>query len=225
METKSPPVLLVLLAALTAILLLIYGASTVELVSRPPVVVAPVSKALVVDVRGPVRLIVNTTGGNGSVVVLKPGVVLTAKHVSGSGGDLYIEPEHIKATLIRESLKSDLAILSAPGIGCPCAAVASFGPKVDDTVVVVGFPLNPMVQVQVLTEGKIHGVTERGYVTTASATFGNSGGGVFFGGKLVGILSSLPMQGDGMFGGVPHNGITFAVDHRTIVDFLGKQFS
>lgn len=143
-----------------------------------------------VNIRETVHILA-ADGGNGSGVMISPGVMLTARHVADKiteGLDLYVEPQHIKASVIRVSRDHDIALVSVPGIGCPCAKLAKEAPKIDDPISIIGYPLNKTIGAQIKTNGEYQAKTEDKYVTTAPTYFGNSGGGLFFNGKLIGIL-------------------------------------
>ena len=172
--------------------------------------------------RGYVRLI-GADMGNGSAVVLSPGVLLTAKHVAEAAPELFIEPQHIKVKVLRVSKDHDLALVSAPGVECPCVELAPYAPSIDDEVTIVGFPLNGTVKTQIVTKGTLQGILENSYVTTAPATFGNSGGGLFVNNKLVGILVTMAGQPvPSPFGtmGTPVNYLTMSINWQTIKDFI-----
>lgn len=169
-----------LILSLVVILLSVGGCTTTPSLPDPDL-----------SMRSTVRLIAEEGPVNGSVIVLQPGLVLTAGHVADvmqAGRVLFIEPQHIQATVLRKSKYSDLALLSAPGVICPCAQLAESEPKIDDILTIIGFPLNAMIKGQVLTQGRFQGFYEDKMTHSINAAPGNSGGGVFKDGKLVGVL-------------------------------------
>lgn len=158
------------------------------------------------------------TDGDCSGVVIAPGTILTAKHCVGIG-DVTVDGK--PASFERTDPASDLALLKFDG-GCPCA---HFGPapKIDDEVLVIGYPYGSILgPTNVVTRGTVHGTVDKGelserfghtFVLTAPASPGNSGGGVFalHGDRwlLVGIL----VAGAGS--------TTLAVDTPSIFRFIG----
>ena len=153
------------------------------------------ARATVVMLRGPT--------GNGSGVVLAPGVIVTAKHVATTG-DLCVVTgsECTPATLAWASDVDDIAVMRADVV-CPCASKIA-APKIDEKVLVIGYPYGNELNAQVLTRGEYQGgATVEGFeyeLTTASAASGNSGGGVFVvrDGEvyLVGVLTNASTEGD-----------------------------
>lgn len=175
------------------------------------------------DPRGTVRKVTADVDGNGSAVVLKPGLLLTAKHVATVSEHLYIEPEHIQAKVLRVSNDHDLALLEAPGIKCPCAALAESEPSRDNKVAIIGYPLGSSVEMQVRTEGLLQGTILDKYVTSAPGTYGNSGGGLFVGEYLIGIVVEGILQpGMTAFGplAVPANYLMRSIKLSVIKEFV-----
>lgn len=158
-----------------------------------------------VDPRTLVRKL-SVDGGNGSGVVLRPGVVLTARHVASHDGLVVKDKGTQGVRLALSAGDVDLGLLYFPSAEakCPCVKLADSEAQVDETVYVVGFPLGIA---NVVSVGKAQGINDhvtvpgmfgeaeelgRRLVMTALAVPGNSGGGVFvkrdgeF--QLVGIL-------------------------------------
>lgn len=172
-----------------------------------------------------VRLLASTDG-NGSGVVIAPGLILTAKHVAVFANNLYLEPEHIPVKLLRESKDHDIALLEVKGVQCPCAPISSdLRDRLDELVTVVGYPLHGAVKLQVRTQGHVQGIRLGELVLTAPVTFGNSGGGVFdLDGKLIGILTGVAQQPfliGIMEAASPANYLSSAVNLEAIIKFLG----
>jgi hypothetical protein len=159
--------------------------------------------------RAAVRLISND-GGNGSVVVIAPNLVLTAAHVAVIPG-LKVGGREAKTLRVGENI--DIAVMGVE-IGCPCAEIAEKPAEVDEQVVVVGFPYHGMLEAQVVTVGRAQSIKNGHMILTAAALPGNSGGGVFVHRdgrwQLVGILVA----------GHPGGTLTIAVDLVSIRNFL-----
>jgi S1-C subfamily serine protease len=167
--------------------------------------------------------LVNVGGGNGSGVMVAPFLMLTAAHVVGDGKNITVGPKQYPAKLVHKDEKNDIALLHV-AIVCPCAPFA-LPPKQDDTVLVVGFPVNHNIGIQIATEGRIQGLKENRLQLSAQAVGGNSGGGVFVmqGGewRLAGILVEVAgwCMGFACYP-VPH--LSRAVDTQTMTDFFQK---
>ena len=167
--------------------------------------------------------LVNVRGGNGSGVMVAPFLMLTAAHVVGDGKDITVGPKAYPAKLVHKDEKNDIALLHV-AIVCPCAPFA-LPPKQDDTVLVVGFPVNHNIGIQIATEGRIQGLKENRLQLSAQAVGGNSGGGVFVmqGGewRLAGILVEVAgwCMGFACYP-VPH--LSRAVDTQTMTDFMDR---
>jgi S1-C subfamily serine protease len=179
--------------------------------------------------RGQVRKLM-TENGSGSGVVIRPGLVLTARHVAIAKG-LLITKEGAKGegVILSEQEKVDLALIRYP-LGespCPCVALADSEAGIDEPVYVIGYPLGIAAMV---TLGHSQGVIDvsvkdmwgnahslgRRLVLTAGVHPGNSGGGVFVyrNGQyqLVGILVEML--------GRPGGPLSFAIPLSDIKDFL-----
>lgn len=174
--------------------------------------------------------IVMAASGNGSGVVVRPGLVLTAKHVA-KVKDLVLVKGGAKGegVIVSEQEKVDLALIRYPlsESGCPCAKLAEYEAEVDEVVYVIGYPMGIT---SVVTTGRAQGVMnvaltdEMGFahqlgkrlVLTAGVQPGNSGGGVFVYREgqyqLVGILVEML--------GRPGGPISLAVPLEDIRDFL-----
>jgi S1-C subfamily serine protease len=167
--------------------------------------------------------LVNVGGGNGSGVMVAPFLMLTAAHVVGDGKNITVGPKQYPAKLIHKDEKNDIALLHV-AIVCPCAPFA-LPPKQDDTVLVVGYPVNHNIGIQIATEGRIQGLKENRLQLSAQAVGGNSGGGVFVmqGGewRLAGILVEVAgwCMGFACYP-VPH--LSRAVDTQTMTDFMDR---
>ena len=176
--------------------------------------------------RATVRLLDIPGVGNGSGVVIAPGKVLTANHVAVEvEHGLLLEPGRVPVATEKADENVDLALLGAP-VACPCAKLAEYPAQEDEPVIVIGFPMNERVQLQILTRGAAQGVIGSQLALTAPVAGGNSGGGVFVWRdgewQLVGILVATRGQGaDAPVPiGVPVNYLSIAVDLETIRKFL-----
>lgn len=179
--------------------------------------------------RDQVRIVMGG-GGNGSGVVIRPGLILTAKHVAEVKG-LVLTKGGTKGegVIVSELDKVDLALIRYPlaESQCPCVKLAEYEAEVDETVYVIGYPLG---LASVMTTGRSQGVMDvrlvdswgmphdlgKRLVLTAGVQPGNSGGGVFVlrdgEYQLVGILVEMA--------GRPGGPISFAVPLEDIKDFL-----
>lgn len=179
------------------------------------------TKAKYEDARASVHLI-NVNGGNGSGVMIAPFLMLTAAHVVGDGTNVTVGPKNLPAKLLHKDEKADIALLHV-AIACPCAGFA-VPPKPDDAVVIIGYPVNEYVKVQMVTEGLVQGLIGNRLAMSAPAAGGNSGGGVFVfqdgEWRLAGILVEVAgwCMGFGNCYPMPH--LSRAVDTETMVAFL-----
>jgi len=129
--------------------------------------------------------------GSGSAVAIRAGTAVVAAHVVVDGiEDMTIkgyEAESIE--YVDFSDKVDLAIVSVPGLLCPCAELARTSPFYLEEVLSVGYPLG--MGIKVTTEGRYQGdLNDERHLFTAPGIFGNSGGGIFNEeGALVAILT------------------------------------
>jgi len=155
-------------------------------------------------------------GGAASGVVIAPGRMLTAAHLFGGYDAWKVNDGDVKRTFTIEYIDplTDVAVLSVPGIKCPCAPLARDTADQFSEVFILGYPLgarNP-----VLTDGRWQGqATDYADLVTAPATYGNSGGPVFIledgMAKVIGLVSSgmlQPVQAGFSLIGVPTNYLT-----------------
>lgn len=165
-----------------------------------------------------------------SGVMIAPMTMLTAAHCFGDEGKDVMEatPERLQLTIVKRDTVSDLALVRVP-LACPCVPVAANPPDMDQALVMVGYPANNLVVLQVATEGRAQGVgpvrAKPGTLLrlTAPTASGNSGGGVFAKNwgmwELVGISTMVakPCDDEGCRS-VPH--LAFAADTKAIQTFL-----
>lgn len=160
--------------------------------------------------------------GNGSGVMIEQFLMLTAAHVVGNGKDVTVGPRKLPAKLLYIDRANDIALLHV-AIACPCAPIAT-PPAVDDPVVIIGFPINQHVHVQMATEGLIQGRWDNRLTMSANAAGGNSGGGVFVyqegQWKLAGILVEVAGWCMGGMMCFPVTHISRAVATETMTQFL-----
>jgi S1-C subfamily serine protease len=168
--------------------------------------------------------------GVASGVVVRPGLVLTAKHVAINKNIVLVKGgRNGEGAILSEIEHVDLALLRFPlsESPCPCVRLADYEAELDEPVYVVGYPLGlaPMVtighsqgvmSVSVTDDfGTVHNAGKR-LVLTVGIQPGNSGGGVFVYRQgeyqLVGIVVEMINRSGGP--------ISFAVPLTDIVDFL-----
>lgn len=141
-----------------------------------------------------------------SGVMIEDNVMLTAAHCDTGTQKVLKKDQSIDLMLIWVDEK------------CPCAPIATALPKIDDSIVVVGFPLGGA---KILTEGRVQAFSfplDSDMVHTAPIIFGNSGGPVFNKyGEVVGINSRVASVN---FQAVTH--LAVAIDLNKIRNFLER---
>lgn len=168
--------------------------------------------------------------GNGSGVAVRPGLLLTARHVAKVAGLVLVKDgAKGEGVIASEQEKVDLALIRYPlkELPCPCVTLADSEAEIDEPVYVIGYPLGITGMV---TLGNAQGVMEvtvsddfgntynlgKRLVMTVGVQPGNSGGGVFVyrNGEyqLVGIVVEMM--------GRPGGPISLAVPLQDIKDFL-----
>ena len=159
--------------------------------------------------------------GAGSMVVLAPGLGLTAAHVTGPAGvGFTVEGKPIK--ILKYDATLDLTLFEVD-LPCPCAPIGTL-PYPDEKVVAVGYPLSAG---QFATEGRIqdYSFKETRLETSVPIMFGNSGGPLFafqdFRWKLVGIMVQVHGTNLG-FLGVPIPTMSRAVPVTNILEFIHR---
>lgn len=143
-------------------------------------------------------LITADAGGNGSGVLINHRMILTAKHVAVYGEQtqlfVVIKGKRFNLHERNKSLNTDLAILESdedmPG---DVAEIATSDPGIGTPVTAVGFPLNNFFQTELTTRGYIVGETDTYTFSDAVILPGNSGGGLYYRGELVGITVAAPV--------------------------------
>lgn len=166
----------------------------------------------------------------GSGVMIAPRLMLTAAHTVMDGRPRFVGDIRAPVRVLRIDKEKDLALLLV-ALDCPCARIGVSAPAIDEKVVAVGYPMNFLTKVQVLTEGQYQGHVPGSVTTTFTAPVGpgNSGGGLFsWDGvrwSLVGIVEGVTaaplMASNSMFPSysyVPH--LAFAVPNEVVRQFL-----
>lgn len=160
---------------------------------------------------------INGEYGFCSGVVISENRVLTAKHCEGVGA-MTINGKPAK--VLKTHPAADLILVEVE-ISCPCAPIASGLPQVDEEVIVVGFPFgNDLGPMHVVTRGYVQGVRVARMgeiygdtlILTASASPGNSGGGVF-------VMRNGQWVLVGILVGAASGSISIAVDTNTLIQF------
>jgi S1-C subfamily serine protease len=147
-------------------------------------------------------------------VVLRDGVLLSAEHVSKVKGLRTQTGSPVK--VVKADAIVDIALLQIDGVKCPCVELAESDAKLDEPVILIGFPYSVVATV---TRGESQGVHDVGYglrlVSTTPVAEGSSGGGMFVlrdgRWQLVGVLA----EGNGLH--------AFAVPVSSIRAFLAKE--
>lgn len=134
-------------------------------------------------------------GGSGSAVILKPGMLLTARHVADIPGLVHGSDSLTPAGAPTDQTL-DVAVLSSALTACPCVRLAASDANLDEVVTIVGWPLGT---VNMVTRGESQGVHAieghgRRLIVATQVEGGHSGSGVFVfrdgSWQLVGIVSA-----------------------------------
>lgn len=180
------------------------GASIAGAMAAGSYIPAPLAEARAVSHR---ILNDDSPGANCSVVAVSPGLGITAAHCGSlaAGGKIVTDAGGEYAiTQVEPHGAKDIALVTAPGLPCPCVKQADFAAVQDEAVVVVGYPFNlgqivtyGAVQLRAIVEATDS--AERFLIITAPVAPGNSGGGVFVVRNdtlyLVGIVSRMASRG------------------------------
>lgn len=170
---------------------------------------------------------ITTMNGIGAGVCINEDVdyyyILTAQHIVtprlGNVVSIRVRDKLIYAgEVLKEDPDVDLALVRVKKWEdnyLPTVKLANKEPKVKDRVFVVGHPLGTH---WTITEGIISNINVYSYLmTTATVTFGNSGGALFdTDGKIVGICSRVV----GYTKGVPESSMGLAIRLSLIKEFL-----
>lgn len=189
--------------------------------------------------RGPVTseaaVKITTATGHGSGVHIGRGYIVTSAHVIKGNAVVSVKTEDGKtaaATILWSDAVHDIALLRTP-LAMPAADMSCTTEKVGTTVMAVG---NPMGQEFVSAFGHIASAArelpglKRVMVTDMTVVMGQSGGPVFAGDKLVGIMAAVmlaPLQS-----GVDQNGAAqyvpslvgfgYVVPSSTVCELMGR---
>ena len=138
---------------------------------------------------------------DGSAVLIAPGRLLTACHVTRRAESIKVGREDLKWTAypVMTDIEHDLCVLAVPGLSA--ATPAAIGPteqlRLSDPVIAVGYPRGGKLDV---SHGEIKGLHahDGASVLQVSAPFdhGQSGGGLFdAAGRLIGIIGFKAVAG------------------------------
>lgn len=131
--------------------------------------------------------------GHGSGVHIGDGFVLTAAHVAGGAATLKLKSKDgqiRQADVLWTNKAYDIALLRTSPAGLPAASLDCQRAGVGTSIEAIG---NPLSVEFVSAYGKIAGAPRESgpwksvYVTDMTTVMGQSGGGVFSGGRVVGI--------------------------------------
>jgi len=170
---------------------------------------------------------INTMGGSGAGICTSVDTdyyyILTAQHVVknrfGNVVSVRTRDTYIYAgEIVKEDPDVDLALvrIRKDGTNIEIVKLATQEPKVKDRVFAVGHPLGAT---WTITEGVVSNINVYSYLmTTAPATFGNSGGALFnTDGNIIGICSA----GHAYPGNIPESNMGLFIKLDTIKSFLG----
>lgn len=138
----------------------------------------------------------NQADGQGSGVVIAPGLIVTNCHVVQEAGKLEIQAAQKKweARWIRRDAARDLCLLSVAGLTAPAAVLRNVATlAVGEPVFAVGNPLGFGLTISSGLLANLAGKGDAAYlVNTAAQSPGSSGGGLFDGeGRLLGITTAI----------------------------------
>jgi hypothetical protein len=201
---------------------LLAGLASAVVVAACALVFAPAPRTTVLPLYG-----AGDANASCGGVMVAPMRLLTAAHCVSDGAKMEAGPNHMPLKILRLDAAKDLA-LAAVAIDCPCAPIATDVVEVDEPVLVIGYPLNDTLEVQVATEGRAQGYASLGSSrsrlrTTAPVMPGNSGGGLFvrrrFHWELAGISHALVLYPAGKFS-MPVSYLTIFVQLSDVREFL-----
>lgn len=131
----------------------------------------------------------------GSMVIVEPGVAITAYHVVRTAEEREAEMfatvngRGVKLEHAGYIVERDIAVVKG-AFGCPCAKLGT-NPAIDEAVLAIGYPLYLRIQTQWVSHGHVQRLTPKVIWHSAFTAPGSSGGGLFAkqGGewRLVGI--------------------------------------
>lgn len=118
-------------------------------------------------------------GGSGSAVVLQPGLLLTARHVTG--GTLVYGTDPVVPIGAPKDPLLDLAALRSAAAVCPCVEFAESDAELDEVVTLIGWPHGVANHVNHGEAQGIHEIEGRGrhLIVAVQVEGGTSGGGAF----------------------------------------------
>jgi len=195
----------------------------------------PLSASEIFEQRSPSVVTINTSGGIGSGVIIDPsGIIVTSLHVVRgeseaeiqlSNGDIYDA-----VTVINVDERKDIVLLKLEAYGLTSAPLGnSEMVRTGETVTLIGSPegLDLTVSTGIVSSIRDSGEGYRLIQTTAAASSGSSGGGMFneFG-ELIGIVTSKIMEAENITFAIPVNyvrGLTSNSSPMTLAD-LARRF-
>ena len=161
--------------------------------------------------------------GSGTHIMLKgQHFILTCAHLFQEPTDLMFAVDNEynmrRVELVKYSREFDLALFRIDDPTLQQSAYVKLGteqPKPGSRIIVVG---NPGGEADIITDGIVAKEFKYGYMFTNLIYFGNSGGGIFYKGNLVGVATNLYIRSDGVSVYVNYG---YGPNLTTIMDFLG----
>jgi hypothetical protein len=201
---------------------LLAGLASAALVAALALVLAPAPRSTVLPLYG-----AGDASASCSGVMVAPMRLLTAAHCVSDGQKMEAGSNRMPLKILKLDAAKDLA-LAAVAIDCPCASIATDAVEVDEPVLVIGYPLNDTLVVQVATDGRAQGYasvdgSRSRLRTTAPVMPGSSGGGLFvrrrFHWELAGVTHALVLYPVGPHA-VPVSYLTIFVQLSDVREFL-----
>lgn len=131
--------------------------------------------------------------GSGTYITYKgKKYVLTCSHLTSKDNQILSvvtkSPLWRRMVLVKIDRTNDLALYRVSELNVPTIELSDRVPVVGSTVYLVG---NPGGIEDVISNGIVAKIDEKGYFITNKMFFGNSGGGLMYEGKLIGVTNSV----------------------------------